>query len=107
READLVREHEHDAIVHPAVLEAHLVQALPRNPLLVQASSTARPAPLPFGKDAMHWTRGGGGSLGFGVGASIGAKIAAGRERPVMRPLGGGGLASRRGGCRGGARDKH
>jgi benzoylformate decarboxylase len=92
REEDLAREHEHDAIVHPAVLEAHLAQALPRNTLMVQESSTARTALLPFGKDAMHWTRSGGGSLGFGVGASIGAKIAAGRERPVMLHLGDGAL---------------
>jgi thiamine pyrophosphate-dependent acetolactate synthase large subunit-like protein len=40
----------------------------------------------------MHWTRSGGGSLGFGVGASIGAKIAAGREQPVMLHLGDGAL---------------
>jgi len=92
REEDLVREHEHDAIVHPAVLEAHLAQALPKNTLLVQESSTARTTLLPFGKDTMHWTRSGGGSLGFGVGASIGAKIAAGRERPVMLHLGDGAL---------------
>jgi benzoylformate decarboxylase len=92
REEDLVREHEHDAIVHPAVLEAHLAQALPKNTLMVQESSTARTTLLPFGKDAMHWTRSGGGSLGFGVGASIGAKIAAGRERPVMLHLGDGAL---------------
>ena len=92
REEDLVREHEHDAIVHPAVLEAHLAQALPKNTLMVQESSTARTALLDFGKDAMHWTRSGGGSLGFGVGASIGAKIAAGRERPVMLHLGDGAL---------------
>jgi thiamine pyrophosphate-dependent acetolactate synthase large subunit-like protein len=92
REEDLVREHEHDAIVHPAVLEAHLAQALPKNTLMVQESSTARTTLLPFGKDTMHWTRSGGGSLGFGVGASIGAKIAAGRERPVMLHLGDGAL---------------
>jgi benzoylformate decarboxylase len=92
REEDLVREHEHDAIVHPAVLEAHLAQALPKNTLLVQESSTARTTLLPFGKNTMHWTRSGGGSLGFGVGASIGAKIAAGRERPVMLHLGDGAL---------------
>jgi thiamine pyrophosphate-dependent acetolactate synthase large subunit-like protein len=92
REEDLVREHEHEAVVHPAVLEAHLAQVLPRNTLMVQESSTARTTLLPFGKDAMHWTRSGGGSLGFGVGASIGAKIAAGRERPVMLHLGDGAL---------------
>src|SRR2546422_10081468 len=34
----------------------------------------------------------GGGSLGFGVGASIGAKIAVGRERPVVLHLGDGAL---------------
>jgi benzoylformate decarboxylase len=92
REEDLVREHEHDAIVHPSVLEAHLAQVLPKNTVMVQESSTARTTLLPFGKDAMHWTRSGGGSLGFGVGASIGAKIAAGRERPVMLHLGDGAL---------------
>src|SRR2546422_355285 len=34
----------------------------------------------------------GGGSLGFGVGAAIGAKIAVGRERPVVLHLGDGAL---------------
>jgi benzoylformate decarboxylase len=92
REEDLVREHEHDALVHPSVLEAHLAQVLPKNTVMVQESSTARTTLLPFGQDAMSWTRSGGGSLGFGVGASIGAKIAAGRERPVMLHLGDGAL---------------
>jgi benzoylformate decarboxylase len=92
REEDLVREHEHDAIVHPSVLEAHLAQLLPKNTVMVQESSTARTTLLPFGHDAMGWTRSGGGSLGFGVGASIGAKIAAGRERPVVLHLGDGAL---------------
>src|SRR2546430_16700128 len=40
----------------------------------------------------MTWTRSGGGSLGFGVGAAIGAKIAVGRERPVVLHLGDGAL---------------
>ena len=40
----------------------------------------------------MDWTRSGGGSLGFGVGAAIGAKIAVGRERPVVLHLGDGAL---------------
>ena len=40
----------------------------------------------------MGWTRSGGGSLGFGVGAAIGAKIAVGRERPVVLHLGDGAL---------------
>src|SRR2546426_7224236 len=84
REEDLAREHEHDAIVHPSVLEASLAQVLPKNTVMVQESSTARTTLLPFSKDAMHWTRSGGGSLGFGVGAPLRAKIAAGRERPVM-----------------------
>jgi benzoylformate decarboxylase len=92
REEDLVREHEHDTIVHPSVLEAHLAQLLPKNTVMVQESSTARTTLLPFGHDAMGWTRSGGGSLGFGVGASIGAKIAAGRERPVVLHLGDGAL---------------
>jgi benzoylformate decarboxylase len=92
REEDLVREHEHDPVVHPSVLEAHLAQLLPRNTLMVQESSTSRTTLLPFGHDAMSWTRSGGGSLGFGVGAAIGAKIAAGRERPVVLHLGDGAL---------------
>ena len=92
REEDLVREHEHDPIVHPSVLEAHLAQLLPRNAVMVQESSTARTTLLPFGYQGMSWTRSGGGSLGFGVGASIGAKIAVGRERPVVLHLGDGAL---------------
>jgi benzoylformate decarboxylase len=92
REEDLAREHEHDEIVHPSVLETHLAQLLPKNTAMVQESSTARTTLLPFGHDAMHWTRSGGGSLGFGVGAAIGAKIAVGRERPVVLHLGDGAL---------------
>ena len=92
REEDLAREHEHDEIVHPSVLETHLAQLLPKNTAMVQESSTSRTTLLPFGHDAMHWTRSGGGSLGFGVGAAIGAKIAVGRERPVMLHLGDGAL---------------
>ncbi len=92
REEDLVREHEHDPIVHPSVLEAHLAELLPRNSMMVQESSTARTTLLPFGHQAMGWTRSGGGSLGFGVGAAIGAKIAVGRERPVVLHLGDGAL---------------
>ena len=92
REEKLVREHEHDTVVHPAVLEAHLADVLPRNAVMVQESSTARTALLSFGHQAMTWTRSGGGSLGFGVGAAIGAKIAVGRERPVVLHLGDGAL---------------
>ena len=92
REEDLVREHEHDTIVHPAVLEAHMAELMPRNAAMVQESSTARTTLLPFGYQGMSWTRSGGGSLGFGVGGAIGAKIAVGRERPVVLHLGDGAL---------------
>jgi benzoylformate decarboxylase len=92
REEDLVREHENDATVHPSVLEAHLAQFLPRNSVMVQESSTARTTLLPFGPDAMTWTRSGGGSLGWGVGAAVGAKLAVGHERPVVLNLGDGAL---------------
>ncbi len=92
REESLVREHEHDTLPHPAVLEAQLAEALPRNTVMVQESSTARTTLLPFGHGAMTWTRSGGGSLGWGVGAAIGAKIAVGRERPVVLHLGDGAL---------------
>src|SRR5881397_3415437 len=92
REETLVREHQHDPIVHPAVLEAQLAELLPRNSIMVQESSTARTALLPFGYREMGWTRSGGGSLGWGVGGAIGAKIAVGRERPVVLTLGDGAL---------------
>src|SRR5256886_237134 len=92
REEKLAREHEGDAVIHPAVLEAHLADVLPRETVMVQESSTARTTLLPFGHGGMTWTRSGGGSLGFGVGAAIGAKIAGGRERPVVLLLGDGAL---------------
>jgi thiamine pyrophosphate-dependent acetolactate synthase large subunit-like protein len=65
---------------------------LPRDGVMVQESSTARTALIPFGHGGMTWTRSGGGSLGWGVGAAIGAKIAVGHERPVMLHLGDGAL---------------
>ncbi len=92
REEDVVREHEHDTIVHPSLLEAQMAELLPRNSIMVQESSTARTTLLPFGYQAMGWTRSGGGSLGFGVGGAVGAKIAVGRERPVVLNLGDGAL---------------
>jgi benzoylformate decarboxylase len=92
REEKLVREHESDTIVHPSVLEAQLAETLPKNAVMVHESSTARLALLSFGHGGMAYTRSGGGSLGFGVGAAIGAKIAVGRERPVILNLGDGAL---------------
>src|SRR5262249_27924012 len=92
REENLVREHEHDPVVHPAVLEAHLADILPRQSVVVQESSTARTTLLSLGHEGMAWTRSGGGSLGWGVGGAIGAKIAVGRERPVVLHLGDGAL---------------
>lgn len=92
REETLVREHERDAPVHPAVLGAQLADVLPQDTVMVHESSTARMTLLPLGHQGMSWTRSGGGSLGFGVGAAIGAKIAVGRERPVMLHLGDGAL---------------
>jgi benzoylformate decarboxylase len=92
REEDLVREHQHDTIVHPAVLEAQLAELLPRETMMVQESSTARMTLVPVGHQAMGWMRSGGGSLGWGVGAAIGAKIAVGHERPVVLHLGDGAL---------------
>ena len=92
REENLVREHQNDADVHPSVLEAQLASVLPKDTVMVQESSTARTALLSLGHGGMAWTRSGGGSLGFGVGAAIGAKLAVGRERPVVLNLGDGAL---------------
>ncbi len=92
REQDLVHEHEHDTIVHPGVLGAQLAELLPSNTTMVQESSTARTTLMSLGHQGMDWTRSGGGSLGWGVGAAIGAKIAVGRERPVVLHLGDGAL---------------
>jgi benzoylformate decarboxylase len=92
REEQVVREHERDETVHPSFLEAQLAGTLPRHSVMVQESSTARTTLLSFGHQAMAWTRSGGGSLGFGVGGAIGAKIAVGRERPVVLHLGDGAL---------------
>jgi benzoylformate decarboxylase len=92
REENLAREHQNDTLTHPSVLEAHLAELLPKDAVMVQESSTARTALMSFGHGGMAWTRSGGGSLGFGVGAAIGAKIAVGRERPVALSLGDGAL---------------
>jgi hypothetical protein len=53
REEDLVREHEHDTIVHPSLLEAHIADLVPRTSMMVQESSTARTTLIPFGYDAI------------------------------------------------------
>jgi len=92
REETLVREHHNDTLTHPSVLEAHLASLLPKDAVVVQESSTARATLMSFGHGGMTWTRSGGGSLGFGVGAAIGAKIAVGRDRPVILNLGDGAL---------------
>ncbi len=92
REETLAREHQHDSPVHPAVLGAHFAEILPRETVMVQESSTARTGLVPFGHGGLAWTRSGGGSLGWGVGAAIGAKIAVGRDRPVVLNLGDGAL---------------
>jgi benzoylformate decarboxylase len=92
REETLVSEHQNDSLTHPSVLEAHLASLLPKDAVVVQESSTARATLMSFGHGGMTWTRSGGGSLGFGVGAAIGAKIAVGRDRPVILNLGDGAL---------------
>ena len=92
REEKLAHEHADDPGVHPAVLGAQLAEMLPRETVMVQESSTARTTLIPLGHGGLAWTRSGGGSLGWGVGAAIGAKIAVGRERPVVLHLGDGAL---------------
>jgi benzoylformate decarboxylase len=92
REEGVVREHERDAIIHPSLLEAHMAEILPRHTMMVVENSTGRTRLLPFGYEDMGYARGGGGSLGWGVGGAIGAKIGVGRERPVVLNIGDGAL---------------
>ncbi|PON15332.1 hypothetical protein C2W62_24350, partial [Candidatus Entotheonella serta] len=92
REEGVVREHENDATIHPSLLEAQLTELLPRNTMMALENPTGRTALLPFGYEDMGYTRGGGGSLGWGVGDAIGTKIAVGAERPVVLSIGDGSL---------------
>lgn len=92
REEKVVGEHEHDDTIHPSMLEAQMVELLPRNSMMVTENPTGRMTLLPFGYQDMGYARGGGGSLGWGVGGAIGAKIAVGRERPVVLNIGDGSL---------------
>ncbi len=64
----------------------------PPTTMMVQESSTARTTLMSLGYQGMGWTRSGGGSLGWGVGAATGAKIAVGQDRPVVLHLGDGAL---------------
>jgi thiamine pyrophosphate-dependent acetolactate synthase large subunit-like protein len=92
REETVVRQHENDATIHPSLLEAHMVEQLPRHTMMVTENPTGRTTLLPFGYQDMGYARGGGGSLGWGVGGAIGAKIGVGRERPVVLNIGDGSL---------------
>jgi thiamine pyrophosphate-dependent acetolactate synthase large subunit-like protein len=92
REETVVREHENDDTIHPSLLEAHMVELLPRNTMMAVENPTGRTALLPFGFADMGYARGGGGSLGWGVGGAIGAKIGVGHERPVVLNIGDGSL---------------
>lgn len=92
REEKVVGEHENDDVIHPSLLEAQMVELLPRTSMMVTENPTGRTALLPFGYQDMGFARGGGGSLGWGVGGAIGAKIGAGRERPVILNIGDGSL---------------
>jgi thiamine pyrophosphate-dependent acetolactate synthase large subunit-like protein len=47
REEKLVREHEHDSVIHPAVLQASLAATLPKDGVMVHESSTARTTLVP------------------------------------------------------------
>ena len=93
REEDLVREHEHDPIVHPSVLEAHLAELLPRNTVMVQESSTARTTLLPFGHqgDGLDPQRRRLARIRRGRAPSA-PRSPSGRERPVVLHLGDGAL---------------
>src|SRR5207247_2082483 len=80
--------------VHGPVAEPSVMQIGP-NPVLMGRHyplDVAAQSEVKGTLQALLETRSGGGSLGFGVGAAIGAKIAVGRERPVVLHLGDGAL---------------
>ncbi|MCZ6680975.1 MAG: thiamine pyrophosphate-binding protein [Candidatus Poribacteria bacterium] len=91
-EEAVVREHEHDETIHPSLLEAQMAEQLPRNSIIVSENPTARTTLLPFGYEDMWRFGPSGGSLGWGVGGAIGAKMGIEDERPVILSIGDGSL---------------
>ena len=69
-----------------------MAEQLPKNSVIVSENPTARAALLPFGYENMWRLGPSGGSLGWGVGGAIGAKIGVGDERPVILSIGDGSL---------------
>jgi thiamine pyrophosphate-dependent acetolactate synthase large subunit-like protein len=72
-----------------------MAEQLPKNSVIVSENPTARAALLPFGYENMWRLGPSGGSLGWGVGGAIGAKIGVGDERPVILSIGDGSLTYR------------
>lgn len=77
--------------MHPDELGYHLAQGLPTNSIVVSENLTGKYDSFPFsyGEHEMMWVGNTGASLGWGVGASIGAALAA-PNRPVVCCIGDG-----------------
>jgi thiamine pyrophosphate-dependent acetolactate synthase large subunit-like protein len=80
-----------DIPIHPNYLAYVASQVLPEETLVVSENFRAADHLMPFGFDKGQWRqiRTFGGSLGYGVGASIGAQLGA-PDRPVVCSLGDG-----------------
>ncbi len=77
--------------VHPDELGAMMARTLDRDAIVVTENLTARYDAFPFGfrEDEMMWVGNSGASLGWGIGASTGAKLAA-PDRQVVCSIGDG-----------------
>ncbi len=77
--------------IHPDELGAVMAQTIGRDAIVVSENLTGRYDAFPFGfrEQEQMWVGNSGASLGWGIGASIGAKLAA-PDRPVVASIGDG-----------------
>jgi benzoylformate decarboxylase len=77
--------------IHPDELGAVMARVLDRDTILVSENLTGRHVAFPFGyrENELMWVGNTGNGLGWGIGASVGAKLAA-PDRPVVCSIGDG-----------------
>jgi benzoylformate decarboxylase len=82
-----------DKPIHPIYLGEAMGRNLAKNTMLVSENFRAADYMMPFGYDDDEWrlVRTYGGSLGYGVGAAVGAQLGA-PDRPVVLGIGDGGV---------------